>query len=169
MISLDRQTLTNVLNANKNSFESFDSSKNYCSSLNQPESCYLFVKLLKSIESEPLFKQKIEETLKSPFKIDYQTVEIKNGLELVDIIRRFKLEISEGEETWIKNLERVRDTLKNGACCATRAALNEEGRFCYEDLVNQCDSNWVFVKELKSCLEASSIIFHYSNDTQKQV
>tara|TARA_R100000008_G_scaffold58206_1_gene36124 strand:+ start:2774 stop:3283 length:510 start_codon:yes stop_codon:yes gene_type:complete len=169
MITLTRKTLTNLLNANKQIFINFPLVEAYCAVQTLPESQVHFSQLVSEATSNPEFRGKIEECLGSSFELDNEVYEIMNGVELVYIIRNNNITISEGEESWISNLERIRDTLQGGACCSTRAALNQEGRHCYEDLVNQCDSDWIFVKNIKSSVGASKIIFHYHDDRFKTV
>lgn len=169
MITLDRNSLTNLLKANESEFVNFPVINSYCSDSKHPESQVNFSTLIAEIDSNPEIREKIEQCARSPFQIETDNYDILNGLELVDVIRSNKVTISTGEETWISNLERVRDALNKGACCSTRAALRREAQSCYEDLVNQCNSSWIFVKNIKQSVGASELTLHYSDGRVKKV
>ena len=87
---------------------------------------------------------------------------------LVAIVRKHNIPLSEGEASWIDNME---EPLKGAttACCSSKAGLLREARVCYLDLVDNCDSNWLFVKHIKKALSIESITFKAENEILKTV
>jgi hypothetical protein len=171
MINLDREALTNLLVANRHSFSEFPVVESFCVSLDSlPESRGEdYSILVKEIRSTPKLKLAIEECVRAPFEIDSSNYDIANGAELYALIRNHSIVISEGEETWIGNLERVYSSLQGGACCSTRAALMSEATECYRDLINQCDSSWIFIKNIKNFVDAKTLSFRAPDGTSKTV
>lgn len=158
--------------ANRENFSDFPPVESFCAAQktstqdSKGEHYYL---LVKEIHSVPKLKRAIEELVRAPFEIDTSNYEIFNGAELYVLIRNNSIAISEGEETWIGNLERVHRSLKEGACCSTRAALASEANACYKDLITQCDSSWIFVKNIKDFVNAESLSFHLEGGNSKIV
>ena len=163
MISLDREALTNLLVANRNSFSEFPVVESFCLSLDLPTELRgeHYSILVKEISSMPKLKRAIEECVRAPF--------IANGAELYALIRNHSIVISEGEETWIGNLEKIHSSLQGGACCSARAALSAEADACYLDLITQCDSSWIFVKNIKNFVNAETLSFRIQDGTSKTV
>jgi hypothetical protein len=171
MINLDREALTNLLAANRNSFSEFPVVESFCSSLDVPTESLgeHYSILVKEISSMPKLKRAIEECVRAPFEIDSSNYDIANGAELYALIRKHSIVISEGEETWIGNLEKIHSSLQGGACCSARAALSAEADACYLDLITQCDSSWIFVKNIKNFVNAETLTFRIQDGTSKMV
>jgi|TARA_R110000824_G_scaffold1118_1_gene6074 hypothetical protein len=171
MINLSREALTNILIANRDSFSEFPIVESFCVTHESANSAIggHYAILVKEINSVPKLKRAIEECVRAPFEIDTSNYEIFSGIELCTLIRNNPIIISEGEETWISNIERVHDSLKKGACCSTKAALTREADACYTDLVSQCDSSWIFIKNIKDFVNAESLSFHLQGATSKTV
>ena len=170
MITLDRESLTNLLIANREDFSEFPIVEAFCVAPNpsaQDSRGKLYALLVAEISSESKLKRAIEQCVGAPFQIDASTYEIFNGAELCALIRDNSITISEGEETWIGNLERIQQSLKEGACCSARSSLTHETHACYADLVNQCDSSWIFVRNIKDFVSAESLSFTHEGATSK--
>ncbi len=172
MILLNRNKLTQLLVANRENFSEFPSVESFCAALdtpNQGPKGEHYALLVKEVNSAPKLKRAIEECVQAPFEIDTSNYEIFNGAELYVLIRNNSITISEGEETWIGNLERIDQSLKEGACCSARASLAHEANACYADLVSQCDSSWIFIKNIKDFVNAESLSFHLEGGNSKIV
>jgi hypothetical protein len=168
MIKLDREKLTNLLVENIELFSDFPAVTNYCNIRELPIGAEGFVRLVSEIENSKELHDLIAKTISSDFEIDKENFDILNGFQLASLVRSNNIEISEGEETWIKNLERIEEALKS-SCCSTRHALMTEASACYADLINQSSSEWIFVKNLKQFLSVNSITFRLPDNTNKQV
>jgi hypothetical protein len=87
---------------------------------------------------------------------------------LVTLIRKHDIPLSNGEKTWIHNIEESVRVAKT-ACCSNKANLLREARVCYLDLIKSCDSNWLFVKNIKEALKIDNITFKSDNEVIKKV
>ena len=167
MITLDRTKLTNILVENIDMFSNFAIVQNYCNTRELPSGAEDFLRLTQQIESSKDLHDLIAKCISSNFKLD-KNFEILNGFQLATLIRNMSIEISEGEESWIQNLERIQEALKS-ACCSTRHSLSQEGNSCYAALINQCSSDWIFVKNLKESLNVNKITFKLPDNSEKNV
>ena len=168
MITLDRDQLTNILAENINLFSNFPVVENYCNIQNLPQGAEGFRRLTQEIEASKDLYDLIARCISSEFKIDKDNYIIENGFQLSSLIAQKKVEISDGEKTWIQNIEKIEEALK-GACCSTRHALVHEANACYSDLINQCNDQWIFIKNLKKSLNVSKITFKLPDNSKKQV
>ena len=121
MITLDRDQLTNILAENINLFSNFPVVENYCNIHNLPQGSEGFRRLTQEIEASKDLYGLIARCISSEFKIDKDNFIIENGFQLSSLIAQKKVEISDGEKTWIQNIEKIEEALK-GACCSTRHA-----------------------------------------------
>lgn len=168
MIKLDREQLTKLLVDNIELFHKFPVVENYCNIRELPIGAEGFVRLVSEIENSQELHDLISKSISTNFEIDKENFDILNGFQLASLIRSNNIEISEGEETWIKNLERIEEALKS-SCCSTRHMLMTEANACYADLINQSSSDWIFVKNLKQSLSVSSITFRLPDNSNKKV
>ena len=168
MITLDREKLTNILVENISMFSSFPVVENYCNIRELPIGAEGFIRLKSEIEASDELHGLISKCISSNFIIDNGNFEILNGCQLAQLIRSKSIEISDGEETWIKNLENIETALKS-ACCSTRNSLMYEANACYSDLISQCGPDWIFVKNLKKYLNVPIITFKLPDNKEKQV
>ena len=168
MITLNRDQLTNILSENINLFSKFPVVENYCNIQHLPVGAAGFQRLTQEIEASKDLYDLIARCISNDFKIEKDNFHIINGFQLSSLIAENKLEISDGEKTWIQNLEKIEEALKN-SCCSTRQALMHEANACYSDLINQCNDQWIFVKNLKKSLNVSKITFKLPNNSEKQV
>jgi hypothetical protein len=169
MIKLNKDHLTSIVSENLALFSNFPVVGNYCDTKHLPQSSEAYLKLIQQIQENEGLKNIIKQCLQCDFEIDTSVYEISTGFELASLIKNNSIEISEGEDTWISNLQRIKNALDAGACCSTRRSLANESDSCYTDLINQCDSNWIFIKNLKKFLKVDTIIFKTPNDKEKNV
>jgi NurA-like 5'-3' nuclease len=166
MIKLNKENIISFFNANKMAFENYPVIQNFLTDVN---SWSLFDKLCKEIRSSKELYDKIATLLGAhAFEIDDQIVEIKNGFELARLVKDNSIEISEGEATWIDLLFNLNESNKS-ACCSTRSQIFQQAETCYNDLVSQCNSEWIFVKNIKTFCKVSTIVFYKSDRARKEV
>ena len=169
MLNLTRDHLTSVIAENLALFSEFPVAVNYCNTKDSHQSSENYLLLVNEIKNNQDLRNILKKCLHSDFEINNKTHEFSSGFELSFFIKNNSIEISEGEDSWISNLERVKLALDGGACCSTRNSLIHEGDACYSDLINQCNSDWIFIKNLKKFLNADTISFRLPDNTVKNV
>jgi len=169
MTKLSREELTSILVNNQSLFSDFPAVENYCNAYSFNGGGVTYIKLIEELDKSNDLYKLVEKCTQHAFEMDKSTYVIFTGFDLESLIRECAIEISDGENTWISNLERVKSALDQGACCSTKNSLLHEADSCYSDLINQCDSNWIFIKNLKKFLNADTISFRLPNNTVKNV
>lgn len=169
MVKLDREQLTSILVNNLALFTGFPVVENYSHTHNSSSGTKSYVNLTKEIENNPKLYQLVTQCIHSDFEIDKSNHDFFTGFELATFIKDNSIKISEGESSWIDNLNKIKESLNNGACCSTKKALEIEANFCYSDLISQCDSEWVFIKNIKQFLGVDTITFRLPDNTKKNV
>ncbi len=168
MITLKKNNLEKLLNANIQLFSDFPMVMDYLKDKQSPEGPEKFRLLVGKIESSKEFYSLIVKCISSDFTIEDEGLEISTPFQLSNLIRSKSIQISDGEETWISTIEKLEESMKS-SCCSTRAAILEEAYACYEDLVRQCDETWGFVKNIKSATNVSKIVFVAKDKTEKRI
>jgi len=169
VINLNREQLTSMLVNNLALFTDFPVVENYCHTHNSSSGAKAYVGLVREIEGNPELYQLVTQCTHSDFEIDKSNHDFFTGFELATFIKDNSIKISEGESSWIDNLNKIKESLDNGACCSTRKALEMEANFCYSDLISQCDSEWIFIKNIKEFLDVNTITFRLPDNTKKNV
>tara|TARA_R110000824_G_scaffold88360_16_gene217313 strand:+ start:2748 stop:3248 length:501 start_codon:yes stop_codon:yes gene_type:complete len=166
MIKFNKESITNFFRANVQNFKNFPVVEEF---LRNSDSLSQYLRLRNELDTHPIFRKLFITLLNiKDFEIDDGALEIKHGSQLSQLIKDNSIEISESEETWINNLDRITTALK-GACCSTRQALSQELNHCYDDLVSQSNSDWIFVKNIKAFAGVKKILFTTSDGQSKEL
>lgn len=150
MIELKKEQIKNLISQNVNEFKDFPVVEKLVTSPNESEHL-AYKDFLDSVDSDKELYGFISKIIGGEFTLSNEDHSFSNSFELANFIDSNNIETSEGESTWINNILKIQESLK-GACCSTRANLINEAAHCYEDLVNQCDEDWVFIKSIKKNL-----------------
>jgi len=154
MIELKKEQIKNLISQNINEFKDFPVAEKFATASN--ESQHLAYKdFSDSLRSNKELYGFISKIIGGEFTLNNEEYSFSSPFELANFIDSNNIEISEGESTWINNILKIQESLK-GACCSTKANLINESKHCYEDLINQCDEDWVFVKNIKKTLSTQS-------------
>tara|TARA_Y100000592_G_C5371336_1_gene268688 strand:- start:210 stop:710 length:501 start_codon:yes stop_codon:yes gene_type:complete len=166
MVKLTKNDVIAFFRNNEKSFENYPVVANF---LKDVSSWNLFNDLCNEVtQSQGLHAQIAALLGTTSFEIENEVLEIKNGFELARLVKNNSIEISEGEATWIDLLYKLDESNKS-ACCSTRAQILNQSNDCYNDLINQCSSEWIFVNNIKKFCNVSKIIFYQPHNTKKEV
>lgn len=166
MIKLNKERITNFFRANRQNFKNFPVVEEF---LRSSDSLSEYFRLRNEFDTNPIFRKLFITLLNiEDFEIDDEVLEIKNGFQLSSLIKDGSIEVSDGEASWINNLDKIGVALQ-GACCAARQALKGEADHCYDDLVSQSNSDWIFVKNIKAFAGVEKILFITSNGQRKEL
>ena len=166
MVKLTKNDIVAFFRNNQKSFENYPVVTNF---VNDVSSWNLFNDLCSEIAKSQGLHTEIAALLgRTNFEIENEVLEIKNGFELARLVKNNSIAISDGAATWINLLYNLHESTKS-ACCSTRAQILKQSNDCYNDLINQCSSEWIFVNNIKKFCNVSKIIFHQPNNTKKEV
>jgi len=173
MQEFDKDSLKNFLSANASKFKEIAVVMDFVNAPSESDD-ENFSKLVTEIETNPNLYNFISQNVMADFSIkkipdsEGDCYIINNPFTFAHLIRDNSIIISKGEETWVNNILNNEEQVKS-ACCGTRRALMENANLCYDDLLNQCDSTWIFVQNIKQFVKKDKINFYNSKGTLKQV
>jgi hypothetical protein len=150
MIELKKEQIKNLISQNIDEFKDFSVAEKFATAPNESEHL-AYKDFSDSVRSDKKLYGFISKIIGGEFTLNNEEYSFSSPFELANFIDSNNIEISEGESTWINNILKIQESLK-GACCSTKANLINESTHCYVDLINQCDEDWVFVKNIKKIL-----------------
>tara|TARA_Y100001937_G_scaffold109591_1_gene154407 strand:+ start:33030 stop:33533 length:504 start_codon:yes stop_codon:yes gene_type:complete len=157
MLELEKHQIKNLISLNVSMFSDFPVAENFANSAKEIESL-AYVKLIEELDNNKELYNLIVSLTGSDFKLQNSPHSFDSPFSLANFINENNIQISEGEKTWINTITTIQESL-GGVCCSAKKQLLKEADLCYEDLVNQCDSEWIFVKNIKEALSTEGLIF----------